>query len=385
MNPSVDADWICLSADDYWNSNPHGRYHIAKEASRTHKVLWVNSIGHRLPSFSRKTGWLLVFRKLRSYAKYFRKPEPNFYVLTPITIPSFKSKLFQSVNRKMLWLQISICARIIGIRNPIYFVSSPSFGILHEKLRGSAVIYYYSDLYTTHREVIHKAETEYLDSKIREVSVLVYGASTEICRRIAEVDKRIRYLPHAVDLQHFQEAPKDPDPFSGIPRPIIGYYGQLNVGNDWDILKYCAQERPKYSFVFIGKKFIDLKEFEQRPNVYFFDKVPYMEIPRYGSHFDVAIMFWVLSEWIFHCSPLKLYEYLALGKPVVSVDIPEVRNKYNGIVLLAKSKNEFLEQIDRALNLDHEELRIAYNKIIKDLSWSKVLEKICYDLSQATK
>ena len=135
----MDADWICLSADDYWNSNPHSRYHIAKEASRKRKVLWVNSIGHRLPSLSKKTGWFLVLRKLRSYAKFLRKPEPNFYVLTPVTIPAFGNKAFQSVNRMVLWLQISVCAQMIGLHNPIYFVSSPSFGILHDKLKKEVV------------------------------------------------------------------------------------------------------------------------------------------------------------------------------------------------------------------------------------------------------
>ena len=225
---------------------------------------------------------------------------------------------------------------------------------------------------------------EYLDRKLLEISVLVYGASAEICSRISKVDKRIQYLPHAVDLKHFLETPKGPDPFRGIPRPIIGYYGTISDSNNWDIIRYCAKERPQYSFIFIGKKVIDLPDLEQQPNVYFFDKIPYSEIPRYGSNFDVAIMFWVLREWILHCSPLKLHEYLALGKPVVSVDIPEVRNKYNGIVLLAKNKHEFLEHIDRALNLDHEELRISYNKIIKDLDWSNVLEKILHDLFNET-
>lgn len=376
-------DWICLAGDDYWNSNPHSRYHIAKEFSKHGRVLWVNSIGHRFPSLKKKKGWQLILRKLKSYLIFFRKPEPNFYVLSPMTIPVFRGKFISSFNSEILWLQIRIISFVIGMKKKYYFISSPSFGVLHKKFNNSFIIYYYSDLYTVFREVKHKEETEELDRNLIAISKLIYGASKKICENLVDRGVSAKYLPHAVDKSHFEI--KDisiPDSIKDIKHPIIGYYGTITDSNDWEIIDYCSQERPAYQFVFIGKKFISLPELEKRPNIHFINKVPYNLIPNYGKQFDVAIMFWVMREWIKNSSPLKLLEYFSLNKPVVSVDIPEVREKFSNLVYLANGKEDFLTCIDLALTEEGRKRVNNYNDIIDNYSWGKIIDRINLDIRE---
>jgi len=376
-------DWICLAGDDYWNSNPHSRYHIAKEFAKYGKVLWINSIGHRFPSLKQKKGWKLVFNKFLSYLRYFRKPENNFYVLSPLTIPSFKSKIIFSLNSKILWFQISIICFFLRIKKKYFFISSPSFGILDKKLKNSFNIYYYSDMYTVFRELENKTIMEELDKKLLAISKIIYGASKKICESLRNQNINILYLPHAVDRKHFEVNNEIvPDDIKFIKYPIIGYYGTITDSNDWSIIDFCSKERPNYNFVFVGKKLISLPELEKRQNIFFIDKVPYKLIPHYGKMFDVAIMFWVLRDWIKHSSPLKLLEYFALKKPVVSVDIPEVKERFGDVVYLANSKEDFLNYIDLALTDDGKKRIEKYEKILLDYSWSNVVDRIYKDIEE---
>lgn len=376
-------NWIFLSGDDYWNSNPHSRYHIAKEFSKYGKILWVNSIGHRFPSLKKKKGWQLIFKKIKSYLIYFRKPEPNMYVFSPITIPIFRSKIIKRINTELLWLQINFISLLIGIKKKYFFVSSPSFGILSEKIKNSIVIYYYSDLYTAFRELKSRQETEELDKKLLSISVIIYGASKKICETLSSQGVNIEYLPHAVNKSHFEIINSYiPDELKGVKHPIIGYYGTITDSNDWDIIEYCSRNRPEYQFVFIGKKLISLPELEKRDNIHFIDKVPYKLIPYYGSQFDVAIMFWIMREWIIHSNPIKLLEYFALKKPVVSVNIPEVRERFGDLVFIANNKEEFLKCIDRALTNESSNRIIKYEQVLSNNTWEKVYLKIIKDLNK---
>lgn len=382
---NIDAkhDWICLSADDYWNSNPHSRYHIAKEFSKNSRVLWVNSIGHRFPSLKNRKGWLLIARKIKSYFIFYRRPENNFYVLSAITIPLFEGNFVKIVNAKLLWIQIKLVSFLIGIKGKYYFISSPSFGVISSKLKNSFVVYYYSDLYTSFRELKQNNNMEELDTNLVSIAKIVYGASKKICDNLNARGIKAKYLPHAVDSAHF-ENPNEfiPDSMKEIRRPIIGYYGTITDSNDWDLIDYLSEQRPNYSFVFIGKKLISNRKLESRENIHFLGYVPYKLIPKYGKCFDVAIMFWVLRDWIQHSNPLKLLEYMALGKPIVSIDIPEVKNNFGDVVFIAKDKYSFLEFIDKALKVDSKELHKKYKHILKEYSWHNITNQINNDIKE---
>jgi glycosyltransferase involved in cell wall biosynthesis len=163
-----------------------------------------------------------------------------------------------------------------------------------------------------------------------------------------------------------------PQDLREIPRPIIGYYGTLTDSNDWKTIDYCAARRPQYSFVLIGKKEITSTGMEELPNVHFLGPRPYQQIGDYGAAFDVAFMFWIRRDWIKNCSPLKLKEYLALGKPVVSTRIEEVEREYSDIVYSAETPEEFLSALDAAVTEDNSErIQKGRDKVRGD-SWDNI-------------
>ncbi len=376
---------IHFSSDDYWNSNPHSRYHITKNfIGLGYKVLWINPLGTRFPSIKKKNFSNRIIRKLKSIFKFLRKVDDNFYVYTPILFPVFSRGFYFNLNKIIFYLQITFASAVIGIKKPVLFFSTPLYAFALNFLRHSKSIYYYSDHYTAYRELNNDSRKylEYLDSLLFNNSDVIYCASKEIYSNLLSKDGRsnIFYLPHAVDFEHFNNICKDkteiPRDIKSIKHPVIGYYGTLTDSNNWEIIDYCSKERPDYNFVFIGRKDIYLPHLEERSNIFFLGKKSYEELPDYASQFDVCIMFWIRREWIKNSSPLKLNEYLSLGKPVVSTLIEEVNENYNDIVFTAKSKEEFLESIDHALKNDNSQRIEKGLEMVKNYSWKKVTKRI---------
>jgi glycosyltransferase involved in cell wall biosynthesis len=218
---------------------------------------------------------------------------------------------------------------------------------------------------------------EEMDRRLQVAADTVICCSRKIYENVAKQvpAEKLFYFQHRVDFGKFNKARRDADPLDlrEIPRPRIGYYGTLSDSNDWKIIQYCAEKRPDYQFVFIGRKDIAVAGVEHLPNIHFLGKKPFEKIQNYGAGFDVAIMFWVRREWIKHCSPLKLKEYLSLGVPVVSTPIEEVERDYADIVHSAETPEEFLSALDTALTQDNSErVQKGLSRVSGD-TWSDII------------
>jgi len=376
MNKNI----IHFSADDYWNSNPHSRFHIINSFyKKGYKVFWVNPIGHRFPSVKQKGFLKRILRKLKSYTKLVQKVKDDFYVFTPILIPKFTAGYSQKINKVLLKIQVSLINKSISISNPLLFISTPMFGDSVDIVKYSKAIYYYSDKYSTYRELSedNKEFMRKLDENLVSKVDIISCASKMIFDELKDrTNNLVIYTPHAVDFELFQSALKENNTrkkLENIPRPIVGYYGTLTKSTDWEVLEHCAKNRPNYSFVFIGRDEINYEGLRGLKNVYMLGKAPYKDIPFYGKEFDVCISPFIRETWIINSSPLKIKEYLSLEKPVVSTYIEEVEKLYKNIVFISKDKNEFLNYIDDALKEDNTDRIKKGVELVKKESWDNVV------------
>ncbi len=168
----------------------------------------------------------------------------------------------------------------------------------------------------------------------------------------ASVDGRGVFLDHGVDLERFTHQPREsePDDLAQIPHPRVGYFGNLaDYRVDFDLLERVARELPDVQLVLVGEATTSMARFDELANVHWLGARPYEEIPRYGSGFDVGIMPYLRNEWIRNSNPIKMKEYLALGLPVVSTEVPEVA-RYTDWLLMADSPDDFVAKVRRALD-----------------------------------
>jgi glycosyltransferase involved in cell wall biosynthesis len=183
-----------------------------------------------------------------------------------------------------------------------------------------------------------------------------------------------------VSLTTAQTLMNDNEDIKKIRKPVIGFYGGIdNHTFDIRFAEEVVSRMPEYSFVFVGKASVDCSGLLKMPNVTMVGQKQYEEIPHYGKYFDVAIMPWNRNRWIEVCNPIKLKEYLALGKPIVSTPFSEL-DKYNGCVYRAGEPGEFAAMIKKALEEDCIELKNKRRKLVERSTWQSKADLVLQNL-----
>jgi teichuronic acid biosynthesis glycosyltransferase TuaH len=194
---------------------------------------------------------------------------------------------------------------------------------------------------------------------LRNEEVACVATADALDREVRASRSRNRALvTNGVDLTHFAARPA-PGPVPramqdvvGRGRPVVGYFGALAKWFDYGIVRHLAERRPTYDIVLIGPMYDDSssrQDMQGLPNVRLLGPVDYAALPDYARLFDVALIPFLLNDITASTSPIKLFEYMALGLPIVATDMPECR-KYRS-VLIGRDPGHFIEQVDRALAL----------------------------------
>ena len=169
-------------------------------------------------------------------------------------------------------------------------------------------------------------------------------------------------------------------------KPIIGYYGAIAQWFDYEMIKYLAKERPEYNIVLIGPKYdasFDKQGLEKYKNIYSLGAKDFNALPYYAKHFNVCTLPFLLNDITASTSPIKVFEYMALAKPIVTTDLIECR-KYKSIKI-AKDKKQFVNKIDECIKLKDKE----YMKYLKQEAlantWESKAKDIIKDLKEFEK
>ncbi|MFD1149060.1 glycosyltransferase [Saccharothrix hoggarensis] len=345
--------WVCFSAQDWWYHNrAHSDFQLMRSMTAHRRVLVVNSIGMRMPTRGNSTHVARrILRKLRSVAKFVRRPMPDFYVMSPLPLPFYGSPLLRKVNAVLVRCQVRLVARALGLRVPVIMVTIPTAWDVVAPMRRHRLVFNRSDRHSDFPEA-DRAAIEALEHRLlAHADHVVYVSHSLMDEELPRTGSRAHFLDHGVDVDHFTARPEAerPDDVRSIPGPRIGFFGALDdFVVDFDLLERVAAELPDASLVLIGDATHPMERFDKYPNVHWLGFQPYSRIPAYGSAFDVAIMPWQDNDWIKRSNPIKLKEYLALGLPVVSTDFAELA-AYTDRVRVATTHTAFVEAVRETL------------------------------------
>lgn len=196
------------------------------------------------------------------------------------------------------------------------------------------------------------------DARAARRAKLVFATASPLYDRHRKVNGRTHLVPNVGDFEHFVAA-ADPgfaaDDLPPLQRPVVGFAGNLMASKvDFALLEHLADARPQWSLLLIGPVRDDaataLARLRAHTNVHWVGAKPYGDLPRYVAAFDVGLIPYVSSAYTRSCFPLKLYEYLAAGKPVVASGLPELEGREPDVVV-APSPAAFVEAVDAALEL----------------------------------
>jgi len=376
-----DYDIICFGPTDWWGMNPSCATHLMPRLAKKNKVLYVNPFSSDLLASGKMKKGLgaRIIRKLKSLTKYLRNPQENLYVFSPIFLPIQGKTRIDATNNILLKLQLTAICYFLGISKPLLWLENVRAADMMKSFNPSLKLYHVSDLfaddsYTSNRKLQYQRE-----KRICDESDLLICVSQELYARKQIQRNNVYYLPHGVDFDLFREAAQKKESLkelADVPRPIAGYFGTMTAHNDIDLLLYCARQLQDISFVFAGQiTGGDYSELARMNNVYFLGRMPYTKIPQLCACFDVCMLQWKMSEWIKCCNPLKMFEYMASGKPIVSVPFKEAM-QYSEIISIAHNKEQFANAIQWELRNDTPERARERIEIARQHSWDKHVEKI---------
>jgi glycosyltransferase involved in cell wall biosynthesis len=374
-------DLVVFSND--WDGDPLSKTHIMRLLARENRILWVNSIGNRAPKANAHDVKRL-WKKLSTFTQGLKEVEPNLFVLAPLAIPLYGAKAVRAANKVLLRAQVKRAMRTLGFRRPLSWsflpASAPVSGTLGEEL----VVYHCVDEFSAFNDTNGRQIAE-LEKLLLQRSELVITSAERLYESKRALNPTTALVRHGVDFDHFVKAcdPATPVPeeIARLPRPIIGFFGLLAEWVDQDALLACARAFPEGSVVVLGKTMPDVDPAKLRamPNVHLLGRKPYAALPGYCKAFDVALNPFKVNELTLNANPLKVREYLAAGLPVVSSDLPEVRQL--GMCRVASSSEDFVTQVRACLEEGGGPRRARAERIVHE-GWAARVEELRHHVGQ---
>ena len=337
------SDLIVFGED--WGGLPSSTQHLVKRLRETRKILWVNSIGLRKPRLNLADSQR-VLQKLRSPArKKPRSPEPpheNFTILNPLTIPAPVSAPARWLARRMLRRQLRAAIHRAGLHRPLLWMSLPTAADMVGQLDETGSVYYCGDDFSALAGVDH-ATAAAREAELCAKADLIITASENLQHRFPA--NKTQLLTHGVDYRLFSTPIERSADLPANGKPTAGFYGSLSEWFDTELMSEVARRMPHWNFVFVGRICTDLSSLASLGNVYFPGPRAHAELPGFSQHWDVSLLPFRDNAQIRACNPLKLAEYLAAGKPVVSTAFPAVE-AYRPLVSITDGSEQMIAGIE---------------------------------------
>lgn len=312
---------------------------------------------------------------------------PNLKIIISPPVPSINAlpegrlyRLALKINERIVGKRLQKFIKNNGIKDFIYINSyNFSYPSLHCRFEPALTVYHCVDPIIEPYQTRHGLISE--DILVKGVDMVI-STSMELCNQKALLNKNSWFIPNAANISHSQKALDTKLPvaeiLSGIKKPVIGYFGAIERRIDYDLVKKLVDTNPDKSFVFIGPidtYYLNPEDYTE-PNIYLKGPVLYEQMPAVLKGFDVAIIPFKKDEVSNHIFPLKLFEYLGSGRPIVSTDFnSDLKDFTHDTVTYCKNAEEFTKAIEIALQ-DTDALQQKRLAIAADNTWEHRIDEI---------
>ncbi len=378
------------SWEDLWQS----RHQVMSRLARDHKVLFVSPPFYVHDVLSRS-------RRATLPKSGLLQRENNLHTLVP---PKwlFENHRFDALNRFSAYLrelQVHRILRNLGFHDVVLFLWNPRYADLPGRFSEKVSCYYVDEEFTSYYD-LSKEEKQSIRKKedaLLERVDLVFANGSALLEQKSSFGNAFN-VPMGVDFDLFSKAllPEtavSPD-LAALPSPRIGYVGNVNDKVDFELLYNLACRRKSWSIVLVGPVSIRTPEFAAHfeklktlPNVFHLGFKPIGELPNYVKGLDVCLMCYRTDGWAYFGYPLKLHEYLAGGKPVVSSDLPSIR-EFDGLIRIVHTDDEWMKAIELSLSDNESDTVQKRVRVASQNTWDErvrvIEEAIARKMSEKT-
>lgn len=341
--------------------------------------------------------YLLPKSLIASYRRkdvFLRKKVTDNISVTNLFLPEFSGRL-KFFKEKYGSMVLRSLLKYFNFKPDVAIFYSFSYAFLLQSLNSMniKIVYDCPDDFSAFYSGVRVSKALRTEENLIADSSVVTAVSKVLYKRISKINSHCLYIPNGVDFEHFHKARwlvDKPQEISSLPHPIVGFIG---IVRDWiniELICKLAQSHPEYSILLIGPIAFGLEELQKYPNIIMLGGRKYESLPSYLSCIDVCLIPFKINKLTSASNPIKMYEYLATGKPVVSTPVPEVCDTVSELVYIAKDDEDFIRKVEEAVG----ETRKPENKTMvarrirfaQDNSWEKrvdVFERLLRQMLQS--
>jgi glycosyltransferase involved in cell wall biosynthesis len=373
-------DIVCVGFADWDTELQTNQHHLMKRLARTNRVLFVESLGLRRPQ--------LAGRDLRRIAARLRKglrgprASDGLHVLSPLVLPLHSNVAVRTINARLLPLLVRRAARRLGMREPILWAYVPQAEALLDALAPELVIYHCVDDIAA-QPGIDAASFRAAETRFARHADLVLASAPGLAERMRGLAENVLYVPNVADTELFakalREGPVDPA-LAALPSPRVVFIGAVvSTKLDMELLVSLARARPAWTLALVGPvgpgdPSTDVSMLEAEPNVHLLGHRAYEELPSVLRGADAGLIPYARNELTNSIFPMKVYEYLAAGLPVIATPLPSLAGVTD--LQTAPDAKGVVRLLEEVIASDTPQLRMQRSQQAESHSWERRLEEI---------
>jgi glycosyltransferase involved in cell wall biosynthesis len=373
-------DIVCVGFADWDTDLQTNQHHLMRRLARENRVLFVESLGLRRPQ--------LAGRDLKRIAKRLRnglrgaRERDGLHVISPLVLPLHGNPIARRLNRWLLPTLVRRAARKLDMRWPILWAYVPQAEVLLDALAPELVVYHCVDDIAA-QPGIDAAGFRACEARFAKRADLVLASAPALAERLQTISDHVLYAPNVADTELFatalHEGPLDPG-MAELPTPRIVFTGAVVTTKlDIGLLVELARARPRWSFALVGPvgpgdPRADVSALAAEPNIHLLGRRPYEQLPSVLRAADAGIIPYARNELTNSIFPMKVYEYLAAGLPVVATPLPALAKIEE--IATAPDADGIAALLDEALAHDSTERRVQRSRTAQAHSWERRIEEI---------
>jgi len=358
--PQKQRDVVLLSTADWDHPFWTNKQHVARSLAQLgHRVLYVESVGLRPPRLDAQD-LRRVFRRLRRGLQPPRRVEPLLWVWSPLLIPAPRTALQRSLNRLVFAGLLALWRRRLGLRADLLWTYNPlTAQLLPLQPSGYRQLVYHCVDDLAAQPCMPVALIQREEERLCRACDQVFVTSLELLHTRSCFNPHTRYDPNVADVAHFARARdrSGPVPMDLLHLPVgprLGFVGAVSGYKlDLKLLARLARHRPDVQLVLIGRvgegdPGTDLQLVRGLANVHLLGPRPYERLPDYLRGFDLALLPCPNNAYTRSMFPMKFFEYVAAGVPVVATALPALQDQAH-LAQLCSDADAFVRAVDRLL------------------------------------
>ena len=372
-----DEDILIIGSID-WSVHRQTNQRLASAfAEAGNRVLFVENTGVRAPRLGDIGRIRDRVRRWLHSTKGFTDVQPNVTVLSPVLLPWPYARVARVINRYLLSRAILQWMRSARFGRPIVitFLPTPVVQAVIKDIEPSLLIYYCANDMAGPSPANDQLR-RWEDRLFRDADA-VFVISEALRERATRLSKNVYSYPAGVEFPKFETARLSgqvPSDLAALPRPVVGYVGAVSAVFDEDLVVEMAARLPGATFALVGPTYRDVSRLAALPNVRLLGERPHDEIPSYIKGFDVALIPYLKTPYTDSVYSCKLNEYLAMGVPVVSTDMREIRHfveRHGPVVEIGRNADDFIQKVSAALASDPASASHARIEVGQANSWDR--------------